>query len=124
CPALLSASVAGFIPRQPPKRDLIVTHVLNSRGSRVGPTFVHRLGEITGATPPQVVRAYLASREVFGLVPLWQQIEALDSLVPDAMQAEMVITLRGLITRATTWCLRSRRLFEPTQQQVARFAPA
>jgi len=57
--------------------------------NRVGPTFVHRLGEITGTTPPQIVRAYLAAREVFGLVPLWQQIEALDSKAPDEVQAEM-----------------------------------
>jgi glutamate dehydrogenase len=44
--------------------------------------------------------------------------------VPDEIQAEMVVTLRALVARATTWFLRSRRLFEPTQQQVARFAPA
>ena len=92
--------------------------------NRVGPTFVHRLGEITGAKAPQVVRAYLACREVFGLVALWQQIEALDNRVPDAVQAEMVITLRGLVTRATTWFLRSRRLAEQTEQLVRRFAPA
>jgi glutamate dehydrogenase len=115
---------AAFIPRHPLKREIIATHVLNSMINRVGPTFVHRLGEITGATAPQVVRAYLAAREVFGLVPLWQQIEALDNHVADEVQAEMVISLRGLIARATTWFLRSRRLFEPTQQQVARFAPA
>ena len=65
-----------------------------------------------------------SAREVFGLVPLWQQIEALDNKVPDEVQAEMLIALRALMTRATTWFLRSRRLFEPTQQQVARFAPA
>jgi glutamate dehydrogenase len=122
-PTQLKEKFAAYIPRHPLKREIIVTHVLNSMVNRVGPTFVQRLGEITGATPPQVVRAYLASREVFGLVPLWQQIEALDNIVPDEVQAEMVIALRGLIARATTWFLRSRRLFEPTQQQVARFAP-
>lgn len=123
-PTLLKEKFAAYIPRHPLRREIIVTHVLNSMVNRVGPTFVHRLGEITGATPPQVVRAYLASREVFGLVPLWQQIEALDNVVADEVQAEMVITLRGLLTHATTWFLRSRRLFEPTQQQVSRFAPA
>jgi glutamate dehydrogenase len=123
-PTQLKEKFAAYIPRHPLKREIIATHVLNSMVNRVGPTFVHRLGEITGATPPQVVRAYLASREVFGLVPLWQQIEALDSTVPDEVQAEMVVALRALITRATTWFLRSRRLFEPTQQQVSRFAPA
>jgi glutamate dehydrogenase len=122
-PTQCKEKFAAYIPRHPLKREIIATHVLNSMVNRVGPTFVHRLGEITGGTPPQVVRAYLASREVFGLVPLWQQIEALDTIVPDDVQAEMVVALRGLVTRATTWFLRSRRLFEPTQQQVARFAP-
>ncbi|HET8744731.1 MAG TPA: NAD-glutamate dehydrogenase [Ramlibacter sp.] len=123
-PSQLREKFAATIPRHPLRREIIATHVLNSMVNRVGPTFVHRLGEITGATPPQVVRAYLASREVFGLVPLWQQIEALDTVVPDEVQADMVIALRALLQRATTWFLRSRRLFEPTQQQVARFAPA
>ena len=31
----------------------------------------------------EIVRAYLLTREVFGLVPLWQSIEALDNKVPD-----------------------------------------
>ncbi|MBE7367463.1 NAD-glutamate dehydrogenase [Ramlibacter pallidus] len=123
-PTQLKERFAAFIPRHPLRREIIATHVLNSMVNRVGPTFVHRLGEITGATPPQVVRAYLASREVFGLVPLWQQIEALDNVVADEVQADMVIALRALVTRATTWFLRSRRLFEPTEQQVSRFAPA
>ena len=48
------------------KREIIATHVLNSMVNRVGSTFVHRLAERTGATPAQVVRAYLAAREVFG----------------------------------------------------------
>jgi glutamate dehydrogenase len=123
-PTLLKAKFAAYIPRHPLKREIIVTHVLNSMVNRVGPTFVHRLSEITGATAPQIVRAYLATREVFGLVATWQKIEALDNVVPDAVQAEMVIALRGLVTRATTWFLRSRRLHEPTEQQVRRFAPA
>lgn len=123
-PPLLREKFAAWIPRHPLKREIIVTHVLNSMVNRVGPTFVHRLGEITGTTPPQIVRAYLATREVFGLVALWQQIEAQDDKVPDAVQAEMVLALRALVTRATTWFLRSRRLAEPTEQQVSRFAPA
>ena len=43
--------------------------------------------------------------------------------MPDEVQAEMIGALRGLLARGTTWFLRSRRLFEPTDQQVARFAP-
>ncbi|MBC5763714.1 NAD-glutamate dehydrogenase [Ramlibacter albus] len=123
-PRVLKEKFAAYIPRHPLKREIIATHVLNSMINRVGPTFVHRLSEITGTTAPQIVRAYLATREVFGFVKTWQEIEALDNVVPDAVQAEMVIELRGLIARATTWFLRSRRLYEPTEQQVKRFTPA
>jgi glutamate dehydrogenase len=70
------------------------------------------------------VRAYLATREVFGYVPLWQQIEALDNQVGDAVQADMINQLGRLGTHATTWFLRSRRLAEPMEQVVKRFTPA
>ena len=81
-PALLKEKFGSYIERHPLKREIVATHVLNSMVNRVGATFVHRLMETTGATPPQVVRAYLLTREVFGLVPTWQSIEALDNVVP------------------------------------------
>ncbi|RQO55411.1 NAD-glutamate dehydrogenase [Paucibacter sp. KBW04] len=123
-PAQLREKYAGYIPRHPLKREIIVTHVLNSMLNRVGSTFVHRLAESTGAKPAQIVRAYLATREVFGYVPLWLQIEALDNKVPDAVQAEMIEELGRLGSHATTWFLRSRRLAEPMEQLFARFTPA
>jgi len=98
--------------------------VLNSMVNRVGSTFVHRLAERTGARPAQVVRAYLAAREVLGDVAVWQQVEALDNKVPDAVQSEMLIEEGWLTARATTWFLRSRRLAEPLEQTFRRFVPA
>ena len=123
-PALLREKFAAYIPRHPLKREIIVTHVLNSMVNRVGSTFVHRLSETTGTKPAQIVRAYLATREVFGYVPLWQRIEALDNRVSDAVQAEMINDLGRLGTHATTWFLRSRRLAEPMEQVVKRYMPA
>jgi glutamate dehydrogenase len=123
-PALLIEKFGAYLTRHPLKREIVVTHVLNSMVNRVGATFVHRLSESTGAKPAQVVRAYLATREVFGYVPLWQSIEALDNRVADAVQAEMLTELGRLGARATTWFLRSRRLAEPMEQLIQRFAPA
>jgi glutamate dehydrogenase len=123
-PTLLREKFGAYIPRHPLKREIVVTHVLNSMVNRVGSTFVHRLSESTGAKPALVVRAYLATREVFGYVPLWQQIEALDNQASDAAQAQMINELGRLGSRATTWFLRSRRLAEPMEQVVKRFAPA
>ena len=41
------------------------------------------------------MRAYLATREVFGHVALWQQIEALDNQVDDACSRQMLNDLRA-----------------------------
>jgi glutamate dehydrogenase len=82
------------------------------------------LSEGTGAPAAQVVRAYLLAREVFGHVALWQQIEALDNQVPDAVQAQMLIEEGWLTARATTWFLRSRRLAEPMAATMARLQAA
>jgi glutamate dehydrogenase len=123
-PPLLREKFAAYIPRHPLKREIIATHVLNRMVNRVGPTFVHRLTEMTGAKPSQIVRAYLAMREVFCFGTLWKQIEALDNQVSDAVQGEMINHMRGLSVRATTWLLHPRRLTESMQALIDRLAPA
>ncbi|HEU5295279.1 MAG TPA: NAD-glutamate dehydrogenase [Burkholderiaceae bacterium] len=123
-PSQLRDKFGAYIPRHPLKREIIATHVLNSMINRVGSTFVHRLADMTGAKPAQVVRAYLLTREVMGHVALWQQIEALDNNVADKVQSEMLIEEGWLTARATTWFLRSKRLAEPMEAAVKRFTPA
>jgi glutamate dehydrogenase len=123
-PAALRERFGEAIPRHPLHREIVATHVVNSMVNRVGPTFVHQLGELTGAAAPQVVKAYLLAREVFGSVELWQAIEALDNEVADAVQREMIVAWRGLIHRATAWFLRSRHLNEPAGTAAQRLAPA
>ena len=123
-PPLLREKFAAWIPKHPLKREIIVTHVLNRMVNRVGASFVHRLTEISGAKPAQIVRAYLAVRDVFGFEPLWQQIEALDNRVDDAVQSAMLIELKGLGLRATGWFLHPRRLAEPIKALIERLTPA
>ena len=43
---------------------------------------VHRMREETGATPDEVVRCYILTRDVFRLEDQWAQIDALDNVVP------------------------------------------
>jgi glutamate dehydrogenase len=123
-PATLRERMAAYIPRHPLRREIVATHVLNSMVNRVGATFVHRITEMTGASAAQVVRAYLLAREVFGVVGLWKQVEALDNQVPDALQAEMLIHEGWLTSRSTTWFLRSRRLGAPMAGTIERLQPA
>jgi glutamate dehydrogenase len=116
-------SYATYMLRHPLSREIVATHVLNSMINRVGSTFVHRLCETTGAKPHEVVRAYLLAREIFGLVPMWQAIEALDNKVADAVQSQMLIDTSAQLERGTVWFLRSRRLSEDMAGTIAHFRP-
>ncbi len=122
-PKALHERYAAYMQRHPLKREIIATHVTNSMVNRVGGTFVHSLLESTGAKPAEIVRAYLLNREVFGFVELWMAIEALDNKVDDAVQSAMLIDTGRLITRGTTWFLRSRRLTDDMAATIAHFAP-
>lgn len=122
-PALLATKFAGYMPRHPLKREIIATHVTNSTVNRVGSTFVHRLAETTGARAFEIVRAYLMNREIFGMVPLWLAIEALDNQVDDEVQSSMLIDTSRQLERGTMWFLRSRRLAEDMSATIEHFKP-
>src|ERR671915_1346074 len=90
-------------------RQITATHVTNSLVNRNGPSFVFRLGEETGAAPPDIARAYMAAREIFDLRTLWDGVEASDNNVEAAVQTRMMLDARKLVERATRWLLRYRR---------------
>ena len=123
-PQRLIAQFGGDISRHPLRREIVATVVLNEMVNRVGPSFTHQMTSSTGATPAQVVRAFMLTREVFALGPTWQAIEALDNKVADQTQAEMLMELGRRTVRAATWFLRSRSLIEPMEQTIARLTPA
>jgi glutamate dehydrogenase len=122
-PMALRKSYAEHMRRHPLSREIISTHVINSMLNRVGSTFVHRLMETTGAKPHEIVRAYLLAREIFGFVPLWRDVEALDNRIDDAVQMEMLIDSSRLLERGTMWFLRSRRLSDDMGATIAQFTP-
>ena len=122
-PKALREHYAATMAHHPLKREIIATHVTNSMVNRVGSTFVHRLMETTGAKPEEVIRGYLLNREIFGFVSLWQEVEALDNKVRDAVQSTMLLEASRLIDRGTTWFLRSRRLPDDMAATIEHFAP-
>jgi len=94
-PQRLHGEFATDIERHPLRREIIATVVLNEMVNRVGPSFPHQMTSSTGSTPAQVVRAYLLTREVFALESTWASIEALDNVVADQTQAELLMELAG-----------------------------
>ncbi|MBD5804311.1 NAD-specific glutamate dehydrogenase [Azoarcus sp. Aa7] len=122
-PAPLRERFAAHIAKHALRREIISTHVINSMINRVGPTFVSRLQGELGATPAEIVRAYMVTREIFGLVPIWRAIEELDNRVDDAVQTAMIIDCGRLVQRGTTWFLRHRESLADLQATLARFRP-
>ena len=90
------------------RREIIATATTNSLVNRMGPTFVTRAQEDTGAEPAQIARAYTAAREIFAMREVWEQIEVLDNKVAAQQQYEAAFQTSRLLRHATYWLLTSR----------------
>jgi glutamate dehydrogenase len=122
-PKALRERFGAYIPRHPLRREIVATHVVNSMVNRVGPTFTHRLIEETGAAAPDIVRAYLGTRQVFDLVSLWQANDALGHEVDYATHNGIVLSTLQLIERGTVWLLHERDALQDLDATIRRFAP-
>jgi glutamate dehydrogenase len=91
------------------RREIIATATTNSLINRMGPTFVTRAQEDSGAEPAQIARAYTAAREIFAMRAIWEQIEKLDNRVPAKLQYEAIFQTSRLLRHASYWLLAARR---------------
>ena len=69
----------------------------------------------------QVVRAFLVAREVFDLPGFSAQVDELDSVVPTAVQAALLLEIRRLLDRAVRWLVTSRRGSIDVGAEIERF---
>jgi glutamate dehydrogenase len=89
----------------------------------MGPTFVGRTQQDTGADAATVARAYTIAREAFDVREMWQSIEQLDSRVDAATQYAMTRDTVGLIRQATYWLIQRHRSSLGIDAQVGRLRP-
>ena len=82
--------------------------VTNQLINRMGPSFPLRMAEQSGASYPEVARAFLITRRVFDLTGLWSEVEALEGELPAPVIYDLLGALRQLGRRATLWVLRNR----------------
>ena len=75
----------------------------NAVVNRAGISFLSRLCDETGEDLPVLARAHVAARDVFDATTTWAEIDALDLVVPAAVQNEMFLAVRRLIERAARW---------------------
>ncbi|WP_173525754.1 NAD-glutamate dehydrogenase [Nonomuraea antri] len=108
-PSALRERFRSYMDAHPLRREIITTCVVNELVNSMGTTFMFRLGEETGASTPDIVRAYLVAREVFDLAGFYRAVESLDNEVDTATQLAMLLEARKLAERGTRWLLVNRR---------------
>jgi glutamate dehydrogenase len=108
----------------PLRREIVATCLTNAVVNHAGTSFIFRLAEETGRTPPQIACAHTAAAQIFGLPRLWSRIRRLDGEIPVAVQTRLFLEVRRIVERATRWLLRNRPQPLDIAATVAFFAPA
>jgi glutamate dehydrogenase len=131
----LDYDLKAYFPRQiregfeaqvadhPLRRQIIVTQVVNDLVNGAGMTFWPRLTGETGATAAELTRANFVAREIFGSLPLRQEVSALDNVLPAALQTRMRLEMRTLVERASRWLVSNRRPPLDSSATVEHFGP-
>src|SRR5947209_6220738 len=122
-PAPLRARFADRMTTHRLRREIITTSVVNEMIDTSGTTFLFRLIEETGASVPDLTRAWLVAREVFDMAAFWYQVEAMEgSQVGLPAQITLLLEGRKLTERAARWLLHNRRPPFDIQATVKFFA--
>ena len=108
-PRQLREGFEAAIVRHPLRREIIVTQVVNDLVNGAGMTFWPRLAGETGATPEELTRANFVAREIFGSLPMRDEIKGFDNQLDAGCQTRMRVEMRTLVERASRWLVTNRR---------------
>ena len=103
------------------RREIIAMLIGGSMINRMGPFFVLRAEEETGASVAQVARAYAIARDVFGVRRLWREVEALDHKVEAKVQYDAIFQISRMVRRAVYWLLQNYPQQLEIEPMVRRF---
>ena len=105
------------------RREIIATQIANQMVNLSGISFDNRMTEDTGAGVVDVMRAWVAARDIFDFPAMWEQIEALPTHVKLDTQLELFLEARRMVERGALWLLRHRRPPLEIASVVAEFQP-
>ena len=123
-PGPVREGFAAKVAEHPLRRQIIVTQVVNDLVNGAGLTFWPRLSGETGASAAELTRANFVAREIFGSLPLRQELASYDNRLEATVQTRMRLEMRTLVERATRWLVNNRRPPLDTAGTVEMFAEA
>ncbi|MGF1687873.1 NAD-glutamate dehydrogenase [Photobacterium japonica] len=122
-PKELQAQYRGQMEQHPLRKELIATSLANEMSNEMGCNFVTRLQEETGASVAEIAGAYSVGREIFNFSHCFEQVRALDNVIPACVQYEALYRCRRMLRRATRWILRNRDRKLGIEQMIAFYQP-
>ncbi|HWJ82011.1 MAG TPA: NAD-glutamate dehydrogenase [Nocardioides sp.] len=113
---------AEQIKHHPLRREIIVTQVVNDLVNGAGFTYWPRLAGETDASAGDLTRANFVAREIFGSLPLRNELATYDNVLDAGVQTRMRVEMRTLVERASRWLVTNRRPPLDSQGTVDLFA--
>ncbi|MDH3532107.1 MAG: NAD-glutamate dehydrogenase [Gammaproteobacteria bacterium] len=104
-PQVLRRRYYEFIPGHRLSRQILATLIANDLVNRMGPAFVRRVQEDTGAHIVTIARAYTVARQICRARSLLQTIESLDNEVPARAQMSMMFEVSRTLRHACYWLI-------------------
>jgi glutamate dehydrogenase len=92
------------------RREIIATQLANSMINRGGPTLVVRIADQTGASAPEIARAFAAARNAYDMPALNDEINALDGKLSGKLQLSLYEAVQNLLLDRLVWFLRNADL--------------
>lgn len=104
-PPILRRRYPDLIPTHRLSREILATLIANNIVNRMGPAFVQRMQQDTGARSVTVARAYVVARELTEASEIWRTIESLDNHVPATVQQTMMFEVSRILRHACYWLI-------------------
>ncbi|RJQ74573.1 NAD-glutamate dehydrogenase [Pseudonocardiaceae bacterium YIM PH 21723] len=122
-PTALRERFGQAITQHPLRREITTTLLVNEVVDGAGVSYAYRLREEMTASATDAVRAYAVVTKVYGLREIWDQIDALDNIVPTGVADDLVLETRRLLDRAARWLLTNRPQPLAVGAEISRFRP-
>jgi glutamate dehydrogenase len=103
------------------RREIVATQLSNAVINRGGPAIATRLASRTGKPVADVARAYALARDVFGILEINNQIDALDARIASETQLALYAAAEAHATERMLWFLRNVDFAPGLAALVARF---
>ncbi len=104
-PPVLRRRYKDLIPTHRLSREILATLIANNIVNRMGPVFVKRMQQDTGASTVTIARAYVVARELCQATAIWRTIESLDNEIPASVQQSMLFDISRTLRHACYWLI-------------------